>query len=177
MRAACCIISWLLLAASPGLLRAQSTQPAQGELSLQIVTEEGQKLLQARVTSAGKPVENAAVSFFVKRTFGNLLLGQDKTLDDGTAAIPYPVDLPGGPTGQLQIVASATGATLQSPVSAQATFGGSPVVRANPESFPRALWSPQTPWPLIFSIFFIMALVWCTYAFVVMQIVQITRKR
>src|SRR5437016_6280200 len=67
--------------------------------------EEGKKVLVATLKLDGKPLEGAKVSFFVRRTFGNLLLGQERTLDDGTAAVPFPEGLPGGESGKLQVLA------------------------------------------------------------------------
>ena len=70
-----------------------------------VVTEEGAKLIRATVQLNGKPLENATVRFLVRRSFGDLLLGEDKTLDDGTAAVRFPKALPGGPHGELEVIA------------------------------------------------------------------------
>ena len=63
-------------------------------LSLADVTEEGQHLLRATVTLKGEPLQGARVQFGAARTFGVLDLGTDTSLDDGTAAIPFPEGLP-----------------------------------------------------------------------------------
>ena len=42
----------------------------------------------ATVTMGGKALPDASVVFSARRTFGALPLGEDKTLDDGTAAVP-----------------------------------------------------------------------------------------
>ena len=47
------------------------------EISLKVTTEDNQKIILATVTAGGKPLANATVNFFVKRTFGNLGIGHD----------------------------------------------------------------------------------------------------
>ena len=100
-----------------------ASRPA-ADVSLELVTEDGEKLLRAVVTSGGKPVENATVSFGVKRTFGTMKVGEDRTLDDGSAAVKFPSDLPGGPGGALDVVAQVEAPAEYAPARAEARFGG-----------------------------------------------------
>src|SRR5437762_10594386 len=97
-----CLSSFLILAlvsvARIPIAAAQApTSQPKADISLALVTEEGKQLIRAVVVANGKPVENATVSFGVRRTFGTLVLGEDRTLDDGSAAVPFPNDIPGGP--------------------------------------------------------------------------------
>jgi len=150
-----------------------TTQPA-AKVVLAVVTEDREKLVRATVTALdGKPVENASVQFFVCRTFGDLKLGEDKTLDDGTAAVRFPTGLPGGATGELQLCALVKAPAPYTGASAVITDAGGLLVKPVADPFPRALWAPHAPLPLLVVICSLLAGVWTTYAFVVSQIIAI----
>jgi hypothetical protein len=151
-----------------------TTQP-KAQISLALVTEEGKQLIRAIVVANGKPVENATVSFGVRRTFGTLVLGEDKTLDDGSAAVSFPKDLPGGPKGQLQVVAEIKSPATFASIRTEATFDGARRLDVNADSLPRALWAPRAPYALIIPIVLLLAGVWATYAFVFVQVLAIRK--
>ena len=161
------------MAASAG---AQTTQAA-GDLALKLITEEGKKQIQATLTANGKPVENATVEFFVARTFGRLSIGKDQTLDDGTAQVIFPTDLPGNVSGELHVTAVVQVPTKYAGITAHSMFKGAAVVSESPEPFPRALWAPSAPVLLIVTIVGILAAVWCIYAYVVAQLWAISKGR
>jgi hypothetical protein len=176
----CILPAWCAGGAGPASA-ATTTGPAAQKvrLTLNVVTEEQRKQLQATVTlaAADKPVENVTVAFAVKRTFGDLVLGLDKTLDDGTAAVLFPSDLPGGLTGQIRVAASVTAPPEYAGARVEVIL---PAGRAAPDTsqaFPRALWAPRAPVLLIVIIFLILGAVWFCYAYVVVQVVAILRKR
>ena len=153
---------------------ASTTQP-NVKMSLDLVTEDGQKLIRAVVTSGGKPVENVNVSFGVKRTFGALLLGEDRTLDDGSAAIKFPADIPGGPTGTLEVIAQIKAPPQYASISAQGRFSGARKFTPDTQTLPRALWAPRAPYALLIPIVALLAGVWLAYAFVFMQVLAIRK--
>ena len=191
-----CLTLWCLLISS-GLAQTTVTVPATAtasatatapatttsspavtaELKIQLTTEEGKKQIQATLTAGGKPVEGATVAFTVKRTFGNLPIGKDQTLDDGTAAVTFPADLPGGATGELQVIASVQAPTKYSQITARATFSGAATIHPSDDEFPRALWAPRAPWLLVGTIVGILAAVWCVYAYVLAQLWALYRGR
>jgi hypothetical protein len=172
-----------MLAIPGSVSLAQTTAPAttqasaSAEIQLQLTTEEGAKQIQATVTSGGKPVEGATVAFLVKRTFGELPIGKDQTLDDGTAAVKFPADVPGGATGELQVIAIIQAPTKYAQAKAHATFAGAAVVQASEDEFPRALWAPRAPWLLLLTLVGLIAAVWCVYAYVFAQIWAIRKAR
>ncbi len=164
-------LSWGALSAS-----AQTTRPAAPiHLALATVVQDGQKLIQITATRAGKPVSGLTVTLSVQRLFGRMKLGHDQTYDDGTAYVPFPTDLPGGPKGQLKLYAQVTAPAADAAVTAQATVGGAVVVPAVAKPFPRALWSPRPPLLLAIVIVGLMLGVWLTYAYVVLQMVLIRK--
>jgi hypothetical protein len=143
---------------------------------LATIVEDHQKMLRATVTAGGKPVENVTVAFYVKRTFGNLLLGTDQTLDDGTAAVAFPLGLPGGRTGRLEAFAHVQSPEKYAGAAGTATLEGGAIVPAEPDPFPRALWAPRAPLALIVTIMGLLMAVWFAYAYVVVQLLRIRKK-
>lgn len=146
-----------------------ATRPA-AHVSLVAATEDRNHVLRATVTLDGKPVENATVEFDARRTFGSLKLGHDVTLDDGTAAVPFPADLPPGPGGGLVVCAKVSAPATLAGACAQITCPTGKSTSASAESFSRALWSPHPPLSLLVVIGLIVTGVWFTYGFVVSQV-------
>lgn len=150
---------------------AQTAQAAQGKAVIELTrtTEDKQEMLVAKVTANGLPVKGATVAFSVRRTFGLMTLGEDQTLDDGTAAVKFPTALPGDAKGELTFHVA-----LQSPPeldgsAADVKLAGSPA-RPWPSVPPRALWSSRVPLAIPVTIAFLLLCVWSTYAFVVTQL-------
>ena len=162
-------------APTPAATTAAPATATDVQVTLSTAVEDGKKQLIATVKRAGKPVENATVSFGAKRTFGRLVLGADVTLDDGTAAIPFPADLPGDARGNLELNAMVQGPLSQWGASAEATLpGGMP--KATPvENFPRALWAPSAPLGLIVAIAVLVGGAWGAYLFVALQLIAIRK--
>jgi len=154
---------------------APATAPAGVEVTLATTVEEGKKQLEATVKKNGKPLEGATVSFGAKRSFGRLVLGTDKTLDDGTAAVAFPTDLPGGPKGELELDAIVTAPLSVSGARTQVTLGGGLVKETGDQPFPRALWSPTAPVALIAVIAALLAGAWGSYLYVATQLMVIFR--
>ena len=161
-----------------GKARAAPPATTRPSISLTTTTEEGKRLLLATVTIDSKPVESATVSFGARRLFGTLLVGEEKTLDDGTAAVAFPADLPGGSGGMLEVTATLQPTNSgEVPVKAVASFptGAVAALSAAGHSFPRALWAPQAPITLIAIIFGFVGAVWLTYVYVVLQLIRLKR--
>jgi len=161
-----------ILATSPSQVPA--SQPA-GKVALAVVTEDGQKLIRATVTQAGKPLESAAVEFSVRRSFGSLKLGNDTTLDDGTAAVKFPTGLPGNSAGELSLIAEVKTPPNLAGACAEIVSSGGTITPPDPDPFPRSLWSPRAPLPLLVVVFGLVVAVWSTYAYIVFQIVAIRK--
>lgn len=167
----------VLLAA--GLSVLVSTAPAQAgpqphpRLDVVRAEEDGEAMLVATVTVEGQATSGIVVGFFAKRITGMLSLGEDETLEDGTAAVPFPGDLPGDERGALRIRAE-----IVAPEPVAGAFvervmpGGLPRLIA-PRDFPRALWAPRAPLGLLAGITVLLLCVWITYAFAIRQLVAI----
>ena len=134
-------------------------------------TEEGKRMLGATVMLNGKPLAGAKVSFFVERSFGALNIGHDETFDDGVAAVKFPEGLPGGTVGKLHIIARVAGiAGKYANAEGDTMVNSDIVVVPDPEPFPRAIWAPHAPIPLILTLTLALGGVWTTYIFVLLQL-------
>jgi hypothetical protein len=152
-----------------------STRPAT-TIVIEPATEEGKKVLHATVTVDGKPLRDAKVQFGAARTFGVLTLGEDATDDDGVAAVSFPLDLPGNERGELNIIATITSpAAYAGARQAKIVSGVAAVVAPAQPTFPRALWAPRAPLPLLLSVLAAIGGVWITYAFVIAQVLAIRK--
>jgi Ni/Fe-hydrogenase subunit HybB-like protein len=158
-------------------LRAHAQQPAAGvgvAIDVTRAIEDGEAVLLATVRADDVPVDGARVGFFVRRLFGEMRVGEDITLDDGTAAVPFPAGLPGDATGMLRVIARVlapdefAGAAVEVAVE-----GGVPGAAAADATPPRALWSTRAPVPLIVVIAGLLLIVWSMYAFAIYQLVRI----
>ena len=154
---------------------ATASAPAGVDVVLSTSVEEGKKQLVATVKKNGKLVEGATVSFGAKRLFGQLALGTDQTLDDGTAAIPFPSNLPGDANGELQFSATVTAPLSLSGARGEATMKGGLARPVMGEEFPRALWAPTAPIALIAVIALLLGGAWGAYLFVVLQLLVIRK--
>jgi hypothetical protein len=152
---------------------ADNTVTSKPRISLKTTTEDQKKVIVATVTLDGKPKADLTVNFYVKRLFGNLDIGHDQTLDDGTAAVAFPADLPGDQSGRLHVIAAITNPESYKGSQVEMEFEGAAVKSAGENEFPRALWTPQAPAILIVTVLAILFLVWGTYGYVVVQLVKI----
>lgn len=158
----------LLLCTSP--VFAQTTQPS---VAISTDVEDGKKMVHALVLLNGKPLENVTLQYFVQRTFQNLKIGEDTTLDDGTSAVLFPSDLPGSPDGTLHLTVRITKPAEFAATTASAVFPADQMAPQAAEEFPRAFWAPHAPWPLMLIIAGLLIGVWGSYIFVVIRIFSI----
>jgi Ni/Fe-hydrogenase subunit HybB-like protein len=151
--------------------RAQAPAPARVEVVKEV--EDGETVLLATVTVDGEPVEGARVGFFVPRLFGDMVLGDDLTLDDGTAVVAFPHDLPGNEAGELTVIARVLAPEALEGARGEAVVDGALPASAAVGILPRALWSDRAPLGIVAVIVALLLIVWATYAFVVLQLVRI----
>ena len=152
------------------------TEAPPPQITITTSTEEGKKVIIATVTREGKPVEGSHVVLQVKRTFGNLTLGEDDTLADGTVAVPFPNDLPGGLEGKIQVLAEIKSPHELAATAMQALDGASKVAPVE-DAFPRELWLPHAPLALLITISSMLSIVWSVYLFVIIQLIKIRKAR
>ena len=164
---------WTSAGAQAATAEAASAPQPRAQIDLRRTVEDKKEMLVATVSVNGKPVEGASLTFSVSRLFGPMDLGQDQTLDDGTAAVAFPVGLPGDAKGDLAVHVAVTSPAELEGTAVDVKFGGAPsrVWSAQP---PRALWSTRAPLAIVGTITLLLATVWTVYAYVVGQLVAMS---
>ncbi len=153
--------------------RAQTSKPAV-TVGLKRTMEDKQEMLVATVMADGKPVTGATVLFSVQRSFGTLMLGEDQTLDDGTAAVAFPAGMPSGVKGDPMFRAVVRAPDAVAGTEVTMTFPGAMAVRPWTAEAPAALWSSRPPLAIVATIVTLLLIVWSTYGFVVAQLVELS---
>ncbi|MFI5188349.1 MAG: hypothetical protein ACHQF0_16580 [Chitinophagales bacterium] len=142
------------------------------------------RLLTAKITEIGKdgkeiPVKDAEVKFYVKRLFGIMPAAEDYTIntdENGEAVFSYPKDIPGDTAGLITIAARMEDNKDFGNVENMAnTSWGTPLM-VEKDPFPRALWEPYAPLPLIITISTLFGGVWVIYFFIFYQLRKIKKE-
>jgi hypothetical protein len=149
-----------------------ANRPAATQLTVERTVEDGVDLLLVTVTdSDGKPLEGVTVGAYIKRQFGELVIGRETTFDDGTAYIALPKDLPPAKSGRLSILVRVIEPQDRAGSQAQIEVTGAPVAGADEPPLPyRALWASHAPFSLIATLAVLLGGVWSTYGFVFYQV-------
>lgn len=137
------------------------------------------KEVTAVLTQADTAVKGTEIHFYVKKSFGLLPLQGDFTTTDehGQASVDFPNDLPGDASGNVTVLARVEDDDNLGNVATSGTVKwGVPLVTA-PNVPQRALWSSanNAPWPLVFFISGMVALVWGIIVYILYQLVVIKR--
>ena len=145
------------------------------DIQAKVSQEDGRPVIVATIMADQKPVKGATVIFSVHRNFGDLKLGEDTTLEDGTAAVSLPKKLPAGPGGKLilklEISAPATLAGTQRVVELQ----GPAATGRSDDGVPRALMARRAPLLLLLLLALIVGSVWSAYAVVTHHLFRIKK--
>jgi hypothetical protein len=154
------------------LAAAPAAQPHGAQLAVERTIEDGIDLLLITVTDGdGQPLEGVAVGAYIKRQFGELVIGRETTFDDGTAYIALPEDLPPAKSGRLSVLVRVIEAQGRAGPQAQIEVTGAPIAGADKPPFPhRALWASHAPLSLIATLVVLLGAVWTTYAYVLYQV-------
>ena len=142
-------------------------------IELSKASEGAEDMLVATVTLGGRPAPGVAVAFFAHRHLGLLSLGDDETLDDGTAAVAFPRAFPGDPSGNVRFRVTVLSPDSLAGTTAEATMSGGVPARRDVGELPRALWSTRSPVGLLVGITVLLLCVWSTYAFTLWQLVKL----
>ena len=146
--------------------------PPPAAISAKLTEEDGRPEILATVRSGDKPLANAGVAFRLVRSFGDLELGQDTTLDDGTAAAPFPKGLgPDAAGGWTFKVALTSPETVQGQEAVFRILAPGRPPADLPE--PRELWARRAPWSLLAAVAVLLGSAWGAFAFAARQIWRI----
>ena len=126
------------------------------------------------------PVKGADLKFYVQRLFGMMPAAEDNTIstdEKGEAAFAFPKNIPGDTAGLITISARMEDNAQYGNVEnkANASWGNRLLVDKDP--FPRALWEPYAPLPLIITISTLFGGVWFIYFFIFYQLRKISKEK
>jgi mono/diheme cytochrome c family protein len=117
---------------------------------------------------------NVKLNLFVKRYFGNLVIGEAKTNENGIAAIKFPTDVPGDTSGYVQLLAMISDASIGEIQKDTFMKIGAPAIHKNILDS-RSMWNirSRAPWWVILSYTGMVTLVWGTIFFIIFEIRKI----
>jgi hypothetical protein len=152
-------------------------------LSLNLDPHDTARLAIARVTEIDKdgkeiPVKGAEVKFYVQRMFGIMPAAEENTIttdEKGEASFSFPKSIPGDTAGVITVAARMEdNERFGNLENKAATYWGT-VLTMERDPFPRALWEPSAPLPLLLTILIIFGGVWCTYFLILFQLRKIKK--
>ncbi|MFC2114650.1 c-type cytochrome [Bacteroidota bacterium] len=157
------------------------TKLPEGNASIQISINEKEGKIYAVAyiidsTNSQMPYKGATLNFAVKRYFGNLKFATAKTDENGQSVVNFPTEIPGDPEGKADLVVTfADGFEGISGIADQVIIC-SPTEPVNIFK-KRVLWSEntRTQWWVILSYTLVVAGVWLTIFYVIMQIASIAK--
>lgn len=142
------------------------------QLATVIVTE---------INKEGKeiPVKDTEVKFYVQRLFGIMPANEENTAstdENGEASFIYPKDIPGDTAGVITVIARIEDNERFGNVENKAVTSWGTVLATETDPFPRALWEPSAPLPLIITILILFSGVWFAYFFIFYQLRKIKKE-
>jgi len=125
------------------------------------------------------PVKGAEVKFYTQRMFGFMPAAEENTIstnENGEASFTYPKDIPGDTAGIVNVVVRMDDNEQFGNVESKSatTWGTHLAIIKDP--FPRALWEPFAPWPLVITLSILFGGVWSTYFFIFLQLRKIKKE-
>jgi len=155
-----------------------------GNLVIRLDPKDTLHLATASITELNKegkeiPVANTAIKFYVQRMFGIMAPVESNSVntdEQGEAMFNYPKNIPGDTAGAYSVVARIEDNDTLGNIegSAETRWGTMLVIESNP--FPRALWAPRAPIPMILTFSILFGGVWITYFFIFFQMRKIKKE-
>jgi len=152
-------------------------------LTLHLNPHDTDRIVTARVTEVGNdgkeiPVKGVELKFYVQRMFGIMPAIEANTIstdEKGEATLVYPKNIPGDSAGGLTVVAKIEDNEQFGNLENKAVTSWGTVLEAEKDPYPRSLWEPSAPLPLILSITLMFGGVWCSYFFIFFHLRKIKK--
>ena len=153
----------------------------EANLTFSLDSKDTNRLVIAKVTELSKdgkemPVKGVELKFYVCRLFGTMPASEDNNIttdEKGEASFAYPKNIPGNTEGVITLVAKIEGNEKFGTVENRVAEPWGSVLAIIKEPFPRALWEPTAPLPLVITISSLFGGVWLVYFFLFYQLKKI----
>jgi len=153
-------------------------------LTLNMDPHDTARLVTAKVTEIGKdgkemPVVGAEVKFYVQRLFGFMPASEENTIttdEKGEATFAFSKNISGDTAGVITVAARMEDNENFGNLENKATQSWGTVLPIIKEPFPRALFEPHAPWPLVVTVSTLFGGVWLIYFFIFFQLGKIKKE-
>src|SRR5665647_766455 len=123
--------------------------------------------------------KNAKVNFYVQRLFGFMPASEENTIttdEKGQATFAFPKNISGDTAGLITIAARLEDNENFGNLENKATQSWGTILPIIKEPFPRALFEPHAPWPLVVTVSTLFGGVWLIYFFIFFQLGKIKKE-
>lgn len=154
-------------------------------LTINLNLKDSARLITAMLTEKGKdgnekPVKDAELKISVQRMFGKMPATEDNSIttdENGEATFVFPENIKGDGTGEVTIVAKLENNEQFGNIETEAKALWGIILKKEKDPFPRALWEPYAPIPLIITVSALFGGVWCVYFFIFYQMRKIKKEK
>ncbi|TAL40860.1 MAG: hypothetical protein EPN92_13910 [Chitinophagaceae bacterium] len=154
-------------------------------LTINLNLKDTARLITVMVTEKGKegndrPVKDTELKIYVKRMFGKMPATEDNSITtdgNGEATFVFPKNIKGDGAGQVTVVAKLENNEQFGNIETEANTSWGIILEKEKDPFPRALWEPYAPIPLIITVSALFGGVWCIYFFIFYQMRKIKKEK
>lgn len=152
-------------------------------LTINLDPRDTARIVTSKITETGKdgkeiPVKDAEVKFYVQRLFGLMPVAEDNAIstdEKGEASFTYPKNIPGDSVGAVYVAIKMEDNKRFGNVESKAATLWGTTLAIEKDPFPRAMWEPYAPLPLVLTISSIFGGVWFTYVIILLQLRKIKK--
>jgi len=153
-------------------------------LTLSLNPKDTSRLVTAKVIEKSKDgkditVKGAEVKFYIQRLFGIMPASEDNAVitdEKGEASFTIPKNIPGDTAGVVTVEVRMEDNKEFGNIENKATESWGAVLAVDKNPFPRALWEPYAPMPLVVTISTLFGGVWLIYFFIFSQLRKIKKE-
>lgn len=153
-------------------------------LTINLNQQDSINVANTRVTEIDKdgkeiPVKEAEIKIYVQRLFGMMQAAEENTIttdENGEAIFVFPENIPGDTTGRITVLARMEDNEQFGNVENEASAPWGITLIKEKDPFPRALWEPSAPIPLVITVSALFGGVWCVYLIIFYQMHKINKE-
>lgn len=158
-------------------------QFAEADITIVLNPNDTTNTITAKVTSTLKdgrvvPLKDVAVKFYVQRLFGDLAPMEDNSVNtdaNGEAVFNFPKYIPGDTAGAYNVVAKIEDNDRYGNIEKRSPTNWGVKLKTENDPFPRALWEPYAPIPLVITVSVLFGGVWMVYGYLFIQMFKIKK--